>query len=61
MCLVLDPISTAGLTPADVDALTTKVRDIMLREIINLTYQVRGQEAPMPASAVKATAIDLKS
>jgi len=29
----LDPIPTEGLTAADVEALSTKVRDMMLQEI----------------------------
>lgn len=57
---VLDPISTTGLTSADVDELCTKTRELMLKEIIDLTYTTRGQEAPIAASTVKASGVDLK-
>ncbi|CAN8097380.1 unnamed protein product [Discula destructiva] len=57
---VLEPIPTKGLTPADVDELCTKTREIMLEEIIKLTYKARGQEVPMPASTVKASGVELK-
>jgi lysophosphatidate acyltransferase len=57
---VLDPIPTTDLTSADVDDLCNKTREIMLKEIINLTYQSRGQEAPIAASTVKASGVDLK-
>lgn len=59
-CAVLDPIPTTGLTAADVDDLCTKTRELMLNEIINLTYEARGQEAPISASTVKASGVDLK-
>ncbi|KAK2605186.1 hypothetical protein N8I77_008041 [Diaporthe amygdali] len=59
-CKVLDPIPTAGLTSADVDELCNKTREVMLKEIINLTYTTRGQEAPIAASTVKASGVDLK-
>lgn len=32
----------------------------MLKEIINLTYEARGQEAPIAASTVKASGADLR-
>lgn len=32
----------------------------MLEEIINITYKARGQEAPIPASTVKASGMELK-
>lgn len=57
---MLDPISTTGLTPADVDELCNKTRELMLKEIINLTYTTRGQEAPIAASTIKASGVDLK-
>ena len=60
MLVVLDPIPTAGLSPADVDDLCNKTRELMLKEIINLTYTSRGQEAPIAASTVKASGVDLK-
>ncbi|KUI64879.1 putative 1-acyl-sn-glycerol-3-phosphate acyltransferase [Cytospora mali] len=59
-CKVLDPIPTAGLTPADVDELCNRTREVMLKEIINLTYEARGQEAPIAASTVQATGVDLR-
>ncbi|KAF8419699.1 hypothetical protein EV426DRAFT_634318 [Tirmania nivea] len=36
---VLDPIPTEGLTAADVEALSTKVRDMMLQEIMAIGMQ----------------------
>lgn len=58
--IVLEPISTIGLTTSDVDELCIKTRELMLKEIINLTYEARGQEVPIAASTVKASGIDLK-
>lgn len=57
---MLDPIPTTGLTSADVDDLCNKTRELMLKEIINLTYKTRGQEAPIAASTIKASGVDLK-
>lgn len=57
---MLDPIPTKGLTPADVDELCIKTRQVMLDEIISLTYKARGQEVPVPASTVKASGVELK-
>lgn len=57
---VLEPIPTKGLTAADVDELCTKTRQVMLEEIVNLTYRARGQEIPIPASTVKASGVELK-
>lgn len=45
-CKVLDPIPTTGLTSADVDELTRTTRETMLKEIIALTEQARGQSTP---------------
>lgn len=59
-CAVLEPIPTTGLTTADVDALCTRTRELMLKEIINLTYEARGQEAPIAASTAQASGVDLK-
>ncbi|ROW04646.1 hypothetical protein VPNG_07426 [Cytospora leucostoma] len=59
-CKVLEPIPTTGLTAADVDALCNRTRELMLKEIINLTYEARGQEAPIAASTVQASGVDLK-
>jgi lysophosphatidate acyltransferase len=40
---VLPPISTKGLTAADVDHLTQFTRDLMLKELIALTAKARMQ------------------
>lgn len=45
MAIVLPPIPTAGLTPADVDELTRTTRDSMLRELVALTESPLGQKA----------------
>ncbi|GAB1320763.1 1-acylglycerol-3-phosphate O-acyltransferase [Madurella fahalii] len=42
-CKVLDPISTEGLTAADVDQLTIKTHELMLKEMIALTERARGK------------------
>ena len=34
---VLEPIETAGMTAADVDDLSQRVREVMLREVIALS------------------------
>lgn len=41
--IVLDPISTEGLTAADVDELTRKTHEVMLKEMIALTEKARGR------------------
>ena len=46
--LVLPPISTAGLTPADVSDLTRTTRDLMLRELHLLSQTPAGQAAQYP-------------
>ena len=59
--LVLDPIPTTGLTAADVDELTRTTRERMLKELINLTAEVRGQPIPISAETVRATGVDLRT
>ncbi|SPQ26055.1 4d3f92ab-d368-43e3-b5b8-71a3243ab1ce [Thermothielavioides terrestris] len=44
-CKVLDPIPTTGLTAADVDELTRSTRELMLRELIDLTKKAPGRPA----------------
>ncbi|OAA58591.1 1-acylglycerol-3-phosphate acyltransferase [Niveomyces insectorum RCEF 264] len=51
---VLDPISTEGLTADDVADLTTRVRDLMLQEVVALTAQARAESASKAAVAVPA-------
>ncbi|EOO04080.1 putative 1-acyl-sn-glycerol-3-phosphate acyltransferase beta protein [Phaeoacremonium minimum UCRPA7] len=58
---VLDPIPTTGLTPADVDELTRTTRERMLKELINLTAEVRGQPIPISAETVKATGVEIRN
>ncbi|KAK0389209.1 hypothetical protein NLU13_2784 [Sarocladium strictum] len=53
---ILEPISTKGLTPADVDELTRATRDSMLNEITTLTAKARGQPIAVPASSSKPSA-----
>ncbi len=43
--LVLPPIETEGLTAADVDDLTSRTRELMLRELVALTAEERGRQA----------------
>lgn len=47
---VLQPVSTAGLSVADVEQLTQSVRDRMLREMEVLTEIARRQGVAMTAS-----------
>ncbi|KAK4193620.1 hypothetical protein QBC35DRAFT_1552 [Podospora australis] len=56
-CKVLDPISTTGLTSADVDELTRKTRDIMLKEIVALTEKARGQTSPSAAPLLQQNGV----
>ncbi|KAL2213357.1 acyltransferase-domain-containing protein [Sarocladium strictum] len=58
---ILEPISTKGLTAADVEELTRATRDSMLNEITTLTAKARGQPIAVPASSkpsASSTAID---
>ncbi|KAK1779208.1 hypothetical protein QBC45DRAFT_432750 [Copromyces sp. CBS 386.78] len=63
---VLDPIDTTGLTTADVDELCKKTRDLMLKELIALTAQARGESVSrVPAvdnypSVAKTSGTDMK-
>ncbi|MCJ1400460.1 1-acylglycerol-3-phosphate O-acyltransferase [Xylographa trunciseda] len=47
--VVLPPIPTAHLTPADVEDLTRQTRDAMLDALVRLTASPRGQHAANPA------------
>ncbi|MCJ1388281.1 1-acylglycerol-3-phosphate O-acyltransferase [Xylographa bjoerkii] len=47
--VVLPPIPTAHLTPADVEDLTRQTRDAMLDALVRLTNSPRGQHAANPA------------
>ncbi len=65
---MLDPIPTEGLTAEDVPKLAERTRELMLREIIDLTAQVRRQAVPVAAghssngaAATTATASAAKS
>jgi lysophosphatidate acyltransferase len=62
---VLEPISTKGLTTADVDKLANDVRELMLREIVSLTAEVRNTPIAMSAAqdrsaTGKSTGLDHK-
>jgi lysophosphatidate acyltransferase len=43
--LVLNPIETKNLEPADVEDLTRDTRELMLKELVILTEKQRGQKA----------------
>ncbi|KYK60218.1 AtaAp protein [Drechmeria coniospora] len=43
---VLDPIPTKGLTSADVDELSRTTRELMLKELIILSAEAKGQPIP---------------
>ncbi|KAK5989895.1 1-acyl-sn-glycerol-3-phosphate acyltransferase [Cladobotryum mycophilum] len=47
---ILDPIPTAGLTAADVPELVRTTQELMLRELLALTAQARGEPIAVPAS-----------
>ncbi|KAH8176311.1 acyltransferase domain-containing protein [Sarocladium implicatum] len=53
---VLDPISTKGLTAADVEELTRATRDTMLKELTTLSAKAKGQPIAVPATTDKSTA-----
>ncbi|KAI1433608.1 1-acylglycerol-3-phosphate O [Xylaria sp. CBS 124048] len=59
---VLDPIPTTGLTTEDVDELTRTTRELMLKEIMELTQKARNEPIAVPVSSdngvVKASGID---
>ena len=56
--IVLPPISTTGLTPADVDELTRTTKETMLEELIALTNTPMGRKAAR-AEEVKTGEEDL--
>lgn len=61
----MDPISTKGLTSADVDELTRSTRELMLKELITLTEEARGRTSATPLKhssngVTKVTGNDLK-
>ena len=61
----MDPISTKGLTSADVDELTRTTRDLMLEELIRLTEETRGKTSSLPATtqangAIKVSGVDMR-
>ncbi|ODA80158.1 hypothetical protein RJ55_03116 [Drechmeria coniospora] len=43
---ILDPIPTKGLTSADVDELSRTTRELMLKELIILSAEAKGQPIP---------------
>ncbi|PHH68775.1 hypothetical protein CDD80_7246 [Ophiocordyceps camponoti-rufipedis] len=47
---VLDPIPTKGLDASDVDELTRRTYDVMLREYALLSVKAQGRPMPVPAS-----------
>lgn len=52
---VLPPISTKGMTPADVDALVKRTRDAMLEELVRLSHvSGQGEGAPLPVQRTSA-------
>ncbi|KAK4232115.1 putative 1-acyl-sn-glycerol-3-phosphate acyltransferase [Podospora fimiseda] len=56
-CKVLEPISTKGLTSADVDELTRTTRELMLKEIIVLTEKARGKRFAAPRIVNQANGV----
>ncbi|KAE8454269.1 hypothetical protein EG329_005194 [Mollisiaceae sp. DMI_Dod_QoI] len=46
---ILKPIETKNLTAADVEDLTRDTRELMLKELVNLTSRSRGRPMAMPA------------
>ncbi|KAL3419320.1 1-acyl-sn-glycerol-3-phosphate acyltransferase [Phlyctema vagabunda] len=60
---VLEPISTKGLEPADVEDLARDTRELMLKEIVALTSKQKGRPIAMPArnsgdGVVKASGLE---
>ncbi|PFH63138.1 hypothetical protein XA68_17782 [Ophiocordyceps unilateralis] len=47
---VLDPIPTEGLDASDVDELTRRTYEVMLKEYTLLSAEAKGRPIPMPAS-----------
>ncbi|OAA56475.1 AtaAp protein [Cordyceps fumosorosea ARSEF 2679] len=60
---VLDPIPTKGLTSADVDELARTTRELMLKELVTLTAEARGQPIAVPAnpSSAKSSGVDVRN
>ncbi|KAJ6783647.1 hypothetical protein PWT90_06990 [Aphanocladium album] len=60
---ILDPIPTKNLTSADVEELTRSTRELMLKELMTLTAQARGQPIAVPAdlSSAKSSSVDVKN
>ncbi|OTA99168.1 hypothetical protein M426DRAFT_76528 [Hypoxylon sp. CI-4A] len=47
---VLDPIPTTGLKAEDVDELTRRTRDLMLKELVALSQKVQNKPIAVPAT-----------
>lgn len=63
---VLEPIPTENLTAEDVNQLTQTTRELMLKELINLSAKAKGQPMPIPADfggngATKASGVDART
>ncbi|CAI6089690.1 hypothetical protein V2G26_006900 [Clonostachys chloroleuca] len=63
---VLDPIPTKGLKPSDVDELTRTTRELMLKELIELTAKAQRRPIAVPAdtgasSKATSTGVDTGS
>jgi lysophosphatidate acyltransferase len=57
--LVLPAIPTTGMTSADADALTTRVRDAMMEELIRLSHlSGSGNGVPLPRASGVANGKD---
>lgn len=54
--LVLPPISTKGLTAADVDDLTTSTRDTMLKTLVEMSTKNRSA---LDSGNAMATAVEI--
>jgi lysophosphatidate acyltransferase len=67
MCFsVLDPIPTKGLTSDDVNDLTRTTRELMLKELVELSSKSQGRPMAMPAAEIvnstgKSSGIDAKT
>lgn len=58
MILVLEPISTKDLTPADVDRLTESTRDTMLNTLMQMSQKNKAEVDGAHGKA-KTTAIEI--
>jgi len=59
----MKPIETKNLTSADVEDLTRDTRELMLKELVDLTSKARGQPIAMPTNnygdgVVKASGVE---